>query len=54
MAKYFVSCMCVYNDVIEADSPEEAADILTERCYYDIDGVIAVTDTETNEYYEVE
>lgn len=53
MAKYSVSYMVVYNEVVEADSPEEAADIVQCSCPYDVDGFAAVTNLDTNEYYEV-
>lgn len=53
MSKYHVSFMCVYSDVVEADSPEEAADIVEQNCEYDIDGNPVVTDIETDEQFEL-
>lgn len=53
MSKYHVSFMCVYSDVVEADSPEEAADIVAKNCEYDIDGNAVVTDIETDEQFEL-
>lgn len=38
MSKYHVAYMCCYSDVVEADSPEEAAEIVAGECPYDIDG----------------
>lgn len=53
MKEYYVSGMFVYGEIIEANSPKEAADIFTETNnltgYADIDGEVAVTDMETNE-----
>ena len=53
MSKYHVSFMCVYSDVVEADSPEEAADIVAQNCEYDIDGNAVVTDIETDEQFKL-
>lgn len=52
MSKYHVSFMCVYSDVVEADSPEEAADIVAQNCEYDVDGNAVVTDIETDEQFK--
>lgn len=49
MKEYLVSFMCIYTDTVEAESPEEAAEIVTSSCPYDIDGEGAVTDLETGE-----
>lgn len=53
MKEYYVSGMFVYGEIIEANSSQEAADIFTEtnnlNGYADIDGLVAVTDMETNE-----
>ena len=53
MKKYHVSYMVVYSDVAEADTPEEAADIVADDCPYDIDRPAFVTDIETNETWEI-
>lgn len=53
MKKYCVSYMVVYSDVVEANSPEEAANIIADDCPYDVDGTACVTDLETDEYFEV-
>lgn len=53
MAEYSVVYMCVYGEDVEADSPEEAAEIVAENCPYDIDGVAAVTRLDTGEYWEL-
>ena len=54
MKKYLVSFMCIYSDEVEAESPEEAADIVEHNCPLDIDGLACVTDMETGEQlYEV-
>jgi len=52
MAKYFISYMVVYSDVVEADSPEEAADIVAAECPYDIDGNASITNLETGEHFD--
>ena len=53
MTEYFVSYMVVYGDTVEADSPEEAADIVAEECPYDVDGYAHVTNKETGESWDV-
>ena len=53
MKKYFVSFMCVYSEEVEAESPEEAADIVSNDCPLTIDGLACVTDMETDEQFEV-
>lgn len=50
--KYHVACMCIYSDVVEADSPEEAAEKVAGDCPYDINGEIAVTRIDTDEQWE--
>ena len=52
MAEYFVSYMVVYGDTVEADSPEEAADMVADNCPFDIDGGAFVTDCETGETFD--
>ena len=52
MAEYFVSYMVIYNDVVDADSPEEAADIVAERCPYEVDGGAFVTNQDTGETFD--
>jgi hypothetical protein len=53
MAKYHVAYRVVYSDVVEADTPEEAAKIVEKECPYDVDGGAIVTNIETDEQVEV-
>ena len=57
MPRYYVSYMVVYGEEVEADTPEEAANMVASECpydiEYDIDGVAAVTDLDTDEQVEV-
>lgn len=53
MKEYYVSYMCVFGTTVEANSPEEAAEIAAKECEYDIDGAACVTDLETNENFEI-
>jgi len=53
MKEYNVAYMVVYSESIEANSPEEAADIVENNCPYDVDGLACVTDLETGEQFEV-
>ena len=53
MPRYCVSYMVVYSEEVEADSPEEAANIVADNCFYDIDGAAVVTDVDTDEQVEV-
>ena len=53
MNEYFVSCMCIYSQKVEADCPEEAADIVANDCPYDIDGNVYVVDVNTGEEFEM-
>lgn len=53
MAKYFVSYMVVYSDTVEADSPEEAADMVADDCLFDIDGSAFVTNQNTGETFDI-
>lgn len=53
MPRYYVSYMVVYGDEVEADTPEEAANIVASKCPYDVDGAAAVTDLDTDEQVEV-
>ena len=53
MPRYYVSYMVVYGEEVEADSPEEAANIVADNCFYDIDGAAAVTNLDTDEQVEV-
>ena len=53
MATYNVSYMVVYSEEVDANSPEEAAEIVASNCPYDIDGKACVTDVETEEEWEV-
>ena len=53
MPRYYVSYMVVYSEEVEADTPEEAANMVANECLYDIDGAAAVTDLDTDEQVEV-
>lgn len=53
MSTYEVSFMVVYSDTVEADSPEQAVELVDEYCPYDIDGSAWVTDIDTSEEWEV-
>ena len=53
MNEYFVSYMCIYSQKVEADCPEEAADIVASDCPYDIDGNAYVVDVNTGEEFEM-
>ena len=53
MAEYFVSYMVVYGDTVEADSPEEAADMVADDCPFDIDGGAFVTNQDTGETFAI-
>lgn len=52
MRKYHVSYMVVYSEVVEAESPEEAAEIVEKNCPYDVDGGAFIVDLETDEEYD--
>ena len=53
MDEYFVSYMCVYSDTVEAESPEEAAEYVAQKCPYDVDGLAFVVNTRTDEEFEI-
>ena len=53
MAEYHVAYMCVYSDVVDADTPEEAAEIVERDCPYDIDGPACVIRIDTDEQWEI-
>lgn len=53
MKEYFVSYMCIFSTVVEADSPEEAAEIAADKCEYDVDGEAYIRDLETDEEIEL-
>ena len=53
MSKYHVSFMCIYSDVVEADSPEEAAKKVERDCEYDVDGEAHVVDIDTEEEWDI-
>lgn len=53
MSKYHVEYMLVYSDVVEADSPGEAAEIVASECPYDIDGEAEVTRIDTDESWTI-
>lgn len=53
MAEYSVTYMVVYSDVVEAESPEEAAEIVSKNCPYDVDGEAHVTRIDTDEEWDI-
>ena len=53
MVEYHVAYMCVYSDVVEADTPEEAAEMVAESCPFDIDGEAFITRIDTDETWEM-
>lgn len=53
MPEYHVAYTVIYSDVVEAESPEEAADIVESECPYDIDGAAFVTRIDTDETWEI-
>ena len=53
MSKFFVSYMVIYSDTVEADNPEEAADIVAADCPYDVDGNAYITNLETGEIFDL-
>ena len=53
MDEYSVAYMVVYSEVVEADSPEEAAEMVYNNCPYDVDGEAWVTNLVTGEEYEI-
>lgn len=52
MKEYHVSYMVVYSEVVEAESPEEAAEIVEKNCPYDVDGGAFIVDQETGEKFD--
>ena len=53
MKEYHVSFMVAYSDTVEAESPEEAVNIVVRDCPYDGIDDIFVTDPETGEEWEM-
>ena len=53
MDEYLVSYMCIYYNTVEAESPEEAAEIVSNDCPYDIDGLAFVRNIGTGEEFEI-
>lgn len=49
MAIYHVTYECLFSTTVEADCPEMAADIASEKCLYDINSGAFVVDAETGE-----
>lgn len=52
MKKYHVSYMAAYSEVVEAESAEEAAEIVAHDCPYDVDGGAFVVDQDTGEEFD--
>ena len=53
MSKYFVAYTVVYVDTVEADSSEEAAELVANDCPFDIDGGAFVTNEDTGETFDL-
>ncbi len=53
MKHYHVSFLVVYDDVVEAETPEEAADLAMDYCQYDVDGGAYVVCEETGEEFDL-
>jgi hypothetical protein len=53
MAEYSVYYMVVYSYTVEAESPEEAAEIVASNCPYDVDGEAHVVNEETGEEWDL-
>lgn len=49
---YCVSFMCMYNEIVRAESAEEAVELVESECPYDIDGKVFVTNLDTGEEFE--
>ena len=45
--------MCIYSAVVEADAPEDAAEVAAADCPCDIDGEAYVVDRATGQSYEI-
>jgi len=54
MKEYHVSFMVIWADTVEAESPEEAVNIVVRDCPYDGIDNIFVTDTETGETWDMD
>lgn len=52
---YNVSYMCVFTQTVYAKTPEEAAEVASSMCKYDIDGTYPahVVDIETEEEWDI-
>lgn len=48
--KYLVSYMCIYSEEVEAETKEEAEDIVSWHCPLDIEGEPETTILEEEEY----
>lgn len=53
MTDYSVSYMVIYSDMVETESPKEAAEIVANNCPYDIDGKAHVVNEETGEEWDL-
>ena len=53
MSEYSVSYMVIYSDTVEAESPEEAAEMVQLSCPYDVDGEAYVVNQETGEEWNL-
>ena len=53
MSRYLVAYEVIYSEVVEAESPEEAAEIVYNNCPYDVDGEACVTDIATDEEWRI-
>lgn len=53
MPNYSVYYMVIYSDTVEAESPEEAAEMVQLSCTYDVDGEAHVVNEETGEVWDL-
>lgn len=51
--EYNVAFMCVCSDSCLAESPEQAAEIVSNGCVYDIDGSAHVVNLDTGEEWDI-
>lgn len=50
---YSVSYTVLYSDLVEAESPEEAVEIVANNCPYDVGGEAHVVKEETGEEWDL-
>ena len=52
MSTFFVSLNCIYSTEIEADNPEQAADLAEAECPLEVNGYAFVKNLETEEEFD--